>query len=167
MVMKNRLHKFLFPNKVKEIEVLKKNLASEIAKEHVEKLITRAPTEESLVQYCLKNLGIPVITAFSEVDSEGDIPHYLAEMNSDERKNFIAHLETIYTDDKFQTIVSYVINLIANYAIQKADKDKMHNGRMAIIGVNTFIHEFKKAHDEYVDSRKQEDTFDPLAVLPE
>lgn len=180
-MLKEKLFKLLFPDKVAEINNLidlekkhKDQLTSAFntVQEVRDELIRYSHREESeitendLFKYCLETLGVPMID-FSNVDNDGKPPHYLASLTDSERKDFIAHLETIYSDPKFQTVVSYIINLIGNYSIQKAEDDKMRNGKLGIIGIRTFMGEFINAHTEYNDQKKPVEGFDPLAVMPE
>lgn len=178
--MRNFLFKLLFPRKFKQLEILKvishadQESAVSLREENgklrreliTEKKKNEEITLEEVVQYCMNTLGIPWIQ-FSEVDEDGKPPHYLEGLSESERKDFIAKLESIYTDDQFQTVISYVINLIGNFAIQKADDDQMKNGKIGIIGIRTLLSEFIEAHQEYVDSKKPVEGFDPLATLPE
>lgn len=133
---------------------------------YIKQILEWTPTEEAYFEHCIETLGIPFIK-FSEVDNEGKPPHYLADLNDVARKDFIAHMESIYNDEKVKTVLSYVINLIGNHSMQKADDDKMRNGKIAIIGIRTLWSEYIQAHQEYVDSKKPVEGFDKLAILPE
>lgn len=124
------------------------------------------PSEAEIMQYCLKTLGVPLIN-FADVDSEGKPPSYLDGLKPEQRKDFIAHMEAMYADEKFQAVVAYVINLLGNHSIQVAEDDKMRNGKIGIIGIRTLMGEFISAHQEYVDSKKSVEGFDPLATMPE
>lgn len=188
-MLKEKLFKLLFPAKysyIKNQEYELENL-KELESKHKEQL-SRAHelvkeighelgeyrkstkefgvTESEFMEYCLKTLGVPVLD-FSNVDDDGKPPHYLANLTDAERKDWIAHLETIYADPKFQSVVSYVINLIGNYSLQKAEDEKMRNGKLGIIGIRTLMTEFINAHTEFSEQKKPREGFDPLAVMSE
>ncbi len=174
--MRNLLFKFLFPHRAKQIEVLRLLTASSEEKATRERLRADSLGEElkakekttlqDVVAYCTDTLGIPFMS-FYDVDDDGKPPHYLAGLSDAERKDFIAKMESIYTDDKFQIVVAYVINVIGNFAMQKAEDDQMKNGKIGIIGIRTLMSEFIEAHQEHVDSKKPVEGFDPLAMMPE
>ncbi len=168
--MKEKLFKLLFPEKEKLLRVKEnaiENYLDEIncLNDEIDKLEVYSPTVADLMKFCTESLGIPFID-FANIDEDGKPPHYLSGLTDAARKDFIARMESIYTDDKFQIVVSYVINLLGNHAIQKADDDKMRNGKIGIIGIRTLIGEFLQAHREYADSRKPVEGFDPLEVMP-
>lgn len=175
-MLKDKLFKFLFPKKYERLEYVtlqRSDLSAEVMKlsSEVNKLRLRVRVDDSIsesefMQYCLQTLNIPWLN-FANVDDDGKPPHYLAGLTTEARKDFVAHMESMYADEKFQTVVSYVINLIGNHSIQKAEDDKMRNGKIGIVGIRTLMSEFINAHKEYVDSRKSGDDFDKLAILPE
>lgn len=174
------LFKVLFPQKKSEYEAHKilcrkniediitlENKVEELGKQEEwrEKMFFKTP-HDAFTRYCLEPLGIKSLS-FADVDDDGYPPHYLAGLSEQERKHYVADLESIYTNEKFQKVVSYVINVIGNHAIQKAEEGQMRNGRIGIIGIRTLMGEFLQAHQEYVDSRKPEEKFDPLETLPQ
>lgn len=175
-MLKEKLFKFLYPKRFQEIKSLQKEKSVleeelKLTRKDVMNLFekTQEPHEITLadfMRFSFEQLGIPSLD-FSNIDEEGKPSHYLAGLSDIERKNFIASMESMYADDKFQKIVSYVINLIGNHAIQKADDEQMKNGKIGIIGIRTLMAEFINAHQEYVDSKKPVEGFDPLATLPE
>lgn len=130
------------------------------------KLENKKVTQEQVMQWCLDTLGVRFID-FSNVNADGQPPHYLDDLSPEARKEWIAGLNSIYTDPKFQKVVAYTINLIGNHAIQKAEDDNMKNGKIGIIGIRTLMTEFMQSHDEFVDSKKPDEEFDPLATMPE
>lgn len=181
-MLKEKLFKFLFPKKAAEIEDLfsREIEALHLSNEYRDRFLrlskeldhlkrkesTTKLTEDQFMQYCLDTLNVPWLN-FANVDDAGRPPHYLAGLTPEARKDFVAHMESMYADEKFQTVVSYVINLIGNHSIQKAEDDKMKNGKIGIVGIRTLMSEFINAHKEYVDSRKSGDDFDKLAIMPE
>ena len=107
-----------------------------------------------------------IMMDFVDVDESGLPPHYLKDLTVDERKNFVADMERFYYDERFNKVINYVINVLANYSFQKEpDEMKMRNGRYAVIGVRTLMKQFEEMHSEYLDSKKKEDDFDEFAVL--
>ncbi len=174
--MKEFLFTLLFPKKNRylnqakidhdyyEDELRKRNELIRELRDKLDEVKKPVGTMEDLMR---ASIGLPMID-FANVDNdEGKPPHYLEGLTDDQRKNFIASMETIYVDEKFQKVVSYVINLLGNHSIQKADEDKMRNGRLGIIGIRTLTAEFLKAHNEHVSAKKKDEGFDPLGILPE
>lgn len=147
--------------RVSSLEKLLEKKETELIKEY-----NRPISQEDVVKWCVKTLGMTFID-FANIDEDGKPPHYLDKLTPEERKNWVAHLETLYQDEKLQAVIAYVINLIGNHAIQKADDEHMRNGKIAIIGIRTFMGEIMQAHQEYLDIRKPTEEFDPLAVMPE
>lgn len=136
-----------------------KNTIKEL--EHtIKELKSRSPTEQELMAY----FGIPIID-FYDVDDEAKPPHYLADLSDEARKNFIADMESMYVNEKFQNVVAYIINVLGNHSFQKASEENMKNGRYAAIGVRTLMAEFIKAHNEFTESKKIPDEFDEHEVI--
>ncbi len=150
-MIKEKLFKLLFPRKFNYINILeKKNDFLEVINEH-------KPQTRPLIDL-----------DFSNVDDSAKPPHFLKEMTEDARKNFIADMETIFTDERFQIVVSYVINMLANHSFQvEPDENKMRNGRYAVIGIRTLMKELENMHNEFQDLKKKPDDFDPLETIPE
>lgn len=113
-----------------------------------------------------ESLGLQVDFAAASMDKCLP-PHYLEGLEEAERKNFITDMETIYSDEKFQKVVKYLINLFATNAIYKEDPKQRDNGQVAVIAFRTLLKEFDKMHIEFANYKKSdEDDFDPLAVMP-
>ncbi len=161
MVIKEKLFQWLFPqkfNQIKELETL--------IEERLKPLEEQAQKEPSMNELMRESIGLPYID-FSNVDEEGMPPHYLSGLSDEGRKAYVADLESIYSNEKFQEVCSYIINVVGNHAIQKASEDKMRNGRIGIIGIRTLLTEFSNAHSEYLSSRSKPEEFDPLGAMPE
>lgn len=151
-MLKEKLFKILFPKKVEEMKLLRAEIEFLNSIEDYE--------EHSPVD------GLPDLD-FANVDEDGKPPHYLKGLKDVERKNFIANLEGIYSDEKFQTVFNYVINVIANYSFQKEpDESKMKHGRYAVIGLRTLMKQLEEAHNEHMSDKKKSEEFDPLDILP-
>lgn len=178
-MLKEKLFKLLFPSKAIVMDdmdrIIKKNIdqiwdlrqeVESLQSLRLEATEPAEPTQSQFMDYCLKTLGLPYID-FANVDENGRPPHYLSGLTDAQRKDFIGHMESIYADEKFHKIVSYVINLIGNHAIQKAPEEQMRNGKIGIIGIRTLMAEFINAHQEFTDSKKPVEGFDPLAIMPE
>lgn len=153
----------LFPGKVENYKKRIKELEKKVEFLEGTQRKIKVPTIDDLMR---DSLGLPMIH-FHNVDEEGKPPHYLSGLNDDLRKQYIAELNAIYINEKFQEVLNYTINLLGNHSIQKATDENMRNGRIAIVGIRTLLKEFKDAHAEYVDSMKGKDDFDPMSPLPE
>lgn len=134
-------------------------------KKYTQGLEEKLNSKEHFEDLMRDSIGLPMIH-FANVDETGKPPHFLEGLNEDQRKNFVADIAIMYKDEKFQQIFDYVINLLGNHAIQKADVNEMKNGQMAIVGIRTLRNEFNKLYNEYEASRKPPEEFDPLEVLP-
>lgn len=146
--------------KDKEIESLRKLAAS------LQSRLDKAPkaTLADLMRDCL---GFPMLT-MANVDEEAKPPHYLAGLSEAERKDWISHLEYIFTDAKFQAVYNYTLNLIGNHMVHVVPDELIGNGRLGIVGLKTLLKEFENAHDEFVEVKKANGgNFDPLATMPE
>jgi hypothetical protein len=176
--MKDKLFKLLFPGKAEELKELEEawlesitmmNSALNDNQELNEKLkeaqTIKPITEAQVMTWCVQTLGIPYLS-MADVDDEAHPPHYLSDLSEDERKVWISSLENIYSSQKFQAVIAYVINLLGNFSLQKAEDDKMRNGKIGIIAIRTLMTEFANAHKEFMDRRKPEEEFDPLEVMP-
>lgn len=121
--------------------------------------------QPSMADLMRESLGM--VVDFSEADKKTCLPpHYLDTLTTEERKNFVADMETIYTNDKFQSVVKYMINLFAFNITFKADKEQMKNNQMAVIGFRTLLREFDKMHSEFLEQKKNSDTeFDEQDLL--
>ena len=105
---------------------------------------------------------------FPKIDMLGDVPHYLDNLSAPEKENYVATLESMYSNPKFQDVIKYCINLHGNKAMQVAPDNEMYKYRYAILGIQKVLEEFENAHSMFVENnRKQDKDFDPLAVLPE
>lgn len=177
-MVKEKLFKFLFPKFYKQyidrkdrIDILGEMVQTETRRNEGLQLRVRRsdekPTFDKMFAAILMELGLPNGLDFADVDEDGKPPHYMHGLSDEGRKNYIARLESIYSDTHFNDVLKYVINVIGNHSIQKAPEDKMKNGKIGIIGIRTLLSEFAKAHDEYLQSRKDDVTFDPLATMPE
>lgn len=162
--MKDKLFKLLFPGKAKELKELEEAWLESIEK--LKEVQTIKPiTEAQVMTWCVQTLGIPYLSVY-DVDQEGLPPHYLSDLSEDERKVWISSLENIYSSQKFQAVIAYVINLLGSFAVQKADDDQIRNGKIGIVTIRTLMAEFANAHKEFMDRRKPEEEFDPLEVMP-
>lgn len=105
---------------------------------------------------------------FSSASDKGLPPHYLDDLSEDDRKNFIIDMETVYSNERFQKVVNYMINLFGMNCVYREDKEQMKNNQMAVIGFRTLLKQFDTIHTEFLSYRKSEnDVFDPLSTLPE
>ncbi len=150
--MKEKLFKFFFPRKAGYIKVLEKenSFLEALLEEKKPKVDLLAPLD------------------FAHVDESAKPPHPLVGLDDAGRKNALARLESIYSDDWYVKFRDYAINVWGNNSFQvEPDESKMYRGRYAVIGIRSLDDEFKNAHNEFVDSRKRAEDFDPLETLPE
>lgn len=150
MNIKDRLLKTLFPDAHEELMVLRAE---------------NSMLEEELEEQP-KDLLAPL--DFSSMDDSGLPPHYLKDLDSDQRKSFIADMEQIRSSKRFMKVVDYTINWLGNHSFMvEPDEAKMANDRHRVIGIRTLMHELDKMHSEFLGESKPPEEFDPLAVLPE
>lgn len=163
--MKEKLFKWLFPQKAHELKFV--NELKEEDEIHYGMEI--AALKEELKYLKNSKKVMPIITPFNfaDVDETAKPPHPLKGLDESARKNALARLEAIFSDDWFILYSNYVINVLANHSFQvEPDETKMRNGRYAVIGVRTLIKEFEEAHNEFMDAKKGPDEFDPLDIMP-
>lgn len=120
----------------------------------------------SMAELMRESLGLSVDFASASND-ECLPPHFLEGLSEEERKNFIVDMETVYSNDRFQTVVRYMINLFATNAIYKADKDEMKNGQIAVVALRTLLKKFNDMHKEFLSYKKSDEGFDDQEILPE
>lgn len=150
--MKEKLFELLFPSKKKEIIELTHRVS------YIElnlSALEQRPTD----------FGFQF--EFNGVDDFGKPAHYLEGLSEEGRKYYVGSMESIYTDDKFQDVIKYCINLYGNKAIHVLPEEHMRDGRYAILGIKTILQEFENAHREFINNKKQNEEFDPLEILPE
>lgn len=151
--MKEKLFKWLFPEKTKEIEVLKQKVyIGQKDREYWKELYEEKPTMADLMR---DSLGLPMID-FINVDKDGEPPHYLHGLDEDKRAIFIGELSNIYRKPEFKAVINYWTNLFGNYAVRNADKDPQP-GRYGINGVACIRKSFESAHKEFVAMNSPEE----------
>ena len=143
-MLKEKIFKFLFPEKKELIEYLTDTLEEKIM------------NVDNLFEF-----------DFSEVDDFGKPRHYLDGLSETERGNYIAELESIYNNKRFKEVINYCINLIGNKTIQVVEEKDMFKGRYMILGTKKVLEEFENAHAEFINNKKGDESFDDLATLPE
>lgn len=113
-----------------------------------------------------ESLGFPI--DFSEADKDTCMPpHFLAGLDEDERKAFIGDMESIYSNDKFQKVVRYMINVFGMTALYKESEQDRKNGQIAILAFRSFMKRFEEMHREFLQSKKNPDEeFDDQEILP-
>lgn len=162
--MKGKLFKFLFKKQYEELNAYR-NIPLTDAK--IFPLQLEIKKLNGIIEDLKKRQPLIDPIDFANVDEFAKPPHFLANLTPEHRKNAIIRLETIYQDDWFIAAKNYVINVLGNYSFQvEPDENKMRNGRYAAIGVKTLMKEFEDAHSEFLASKKVEDEFDPLDILP-
>lgn len=112
------------------------------------------------------SLGLPMLD-FTTADEKGKPPLPYADLGADERKNFIANLEVVYSTKEFQDMYQHTINHFGNHSMLVEKDDAIKNGRIAIVALKTFMQKFLDAHAEFLTNKRGEQPFDPLATLPE
>lgn len=128
----------------------------------LERKLKNIPLEDLMRE----SLGLQI--DFSTASEKGMPPYFLEGLEEEERKNFIIDMETVYTNERFQKVVCYMINVFGMNAIFKYDDELKRNGQIAVIAFRTFLKQFEAMHREFVGYRKSaDDDFDPLNPLPE
>lgn len=150
-MLKEKLFRLLFPGKAKTIDTLLEDLL-----EYDMEVLKEKPTGQFAFQF-----------DFTEVDEFGKPPHYLDGLTDEGRKHYLGNMESIYSDDRFHDVIKYCINLYGNKGMQVMPEEHMRDCRYAILGIKSVLEEFENAHTEFMNSKKQEEEFDPLAPLPE
>lgn len=127
--------------------------------------LRESKNQPSMAELMKESLGMTI--DFSLADNKTCLPpHYLDGLDSEARKNFIADMETVYSNEKYQAVVRYLINLFALNAVFKDDKEKMKNNQMAVVAIRTLSQEFDKIHLEFLEQKKDPDTlFDEQELL--
>lgn len=125
--------------------------------------IQKPYTMEDLMR---ESLGFPI--DFSEADNDKCMPpHYLKGLESDQRKSFISDMEVIYSNDNFQKVVKYMINVFGMNALYKESDQDRKNGQIAIIAFRTFLKRFEEMHKEFLESKRDpEEDLDDQEILP-
>lgn len=102
--IKERIFNLLFPLKAKYIRYYEN---------HIEEVKKLKKKYEKKVNYDFE-------FDFSEVDDEANPPHFLKDLSDTERKNYVADLESIYSNKKFHDVAKYLINKYGNKEIGRA-----------------------------------------------
>ena len=162
-MLKEKLFKLLFPGVAKSTYFNTQRFNSE-SKQYIQ---TIKRLREKLDKRDSYRFGFN--SDLHRINEEGEPPHYLKDLSEVERTNYVADLESIYTNKKFMPVLDYCINLIGNKTLHVLDEDKMKYGRYMILGIKKVINELEEAHKEFVrnNTKKEEEKFDPLAPLPE
>lgn len=167
--MRKKLLELFFKKEIAIIDATLKSYQDAIAQKDsiIIDLSKQIKPQLSFEDMMREAINIPI--NFYDVDEDGNPqPHYLNSLSEEARKVYVANLETIYTDEKFQNVVSYVISLIGNTSMQTVPEENMRNGRYAIIGIRMLMNEFKKAHNEHIaNSKVESEEFDKNSVIPE
>ena len=66
----------------------------------------------------------------------------------------MAELARIGRDEYFNKMIDYTINVLGNYAIQKASDENMKNGRVGIIAIKMFRSFFSEVVAEDMENKK-------------
>lgn len=151
-------------NRIQELEEKNQRLVTDV-RSLLEKLKV-AQKSSSMADLMRESLGMQI--DFSAASNDKCLPpHYLEGLSEDERENFVVAMETIYSDEKFQKVLKYMINLFATNAIYKYDKEEMRAGQIAVIAFRTLVRELDKMHSEFLGYKKVDEPFDEHAIMPE
>jgi len=163
-----------YKNRILDLEEKNKLLASKLdtAYSEIKKLNyiienNKVSTKDEMMAALMReSLGMAI--DFSAASTDKCLPpHFLKEMEEDERKNFVIDMETIYKNDNFKKVVFYMINLFATNAIYKYEEEQRKNGQIAVIAFRTLLKEFEEMHNEFIGYKQKDEGFDPLATMPE
>ena len=82
-------------------------------------------------------------------------------MKQKKEKKKVAELARIGRDEYFNKMIDYTINVLGNYAIQKASDENMKNGRVGIIAIKMFRSFFSEVVAEDMENKKVEEFDEP------
>lgn len=152
----NKIHKIFFKKIHKKLLFLE-------AENKLLNIENKELRKNKIVDY-IPGLGLPI--SFHDVNDDGKPPLFLDLLNEKERKIKVAELARIGRDEYFNKMIDYTINVLGNYAIQKASDENMKNGRVGIIAIKMFRDFFGQVVAEDMENKKVEE-FDEHSVLPE
>lgn len=121
--------------------------------------------QPSMADLMQQSLGMQI--DFSAADKKTCLPpHYFDDLTTEERANFVADMETIYANQKFQSVVKYWINVFALSAVYKAEEIEKVRNQAAVIGFRALLNDFDKMHLEFMENRReQKEEFDTHEIL--
>ncbi len=147
-----------------EAQLKAKDKVIQAQAELIEKERQKAYTFEGMMS---EALGMEI--DFSSADKDKCLPpHYLEGLTDEERKNFIFDMELIYSNEKFQKVVKYMINVFSLGMVYKKEERDRQNCQAAVVGFRTFLNKFDDIHREFLESKKNPDDeeFDDQEILP-
>ncbi len=172
--IKEKLHKFLFPDHHKTIgnlnvavsmtvdtlnkerETFKKQLES--LQKEVQDELEKKPSMADLMR---ESLGLYTMN-ITDVDEDGLPKHFLNTDDKDKRNMYIAQLAQIQQLEVWPIMCQNHIDTQGNFIVRNADGElQMLSGRMTINGISLLKHEVKKGFEEYQEGRKPSEDFDP------
>lgn len=128
------------------------------------RLVDLGTEDQRFAALMRESLGLQ-IDFFASV--KGLPPYFLDGLDEDDRKNFIIDMESIYSNERFQLVLRYLINVFAMNAIYKADKQQRDNGQIAVIAFEALTSQLTTMHKEFLSYKRNEDEdYDPLETLP-
>lgn len=153
MKIQERLHKLLFPSKVKSYENLVRLLKTN-QEEYVKERINK-PTNADLMR---ENLGSLVLDFTKN-------PDYLEGIDEAERKDRIVQANELYKNKMFGIIYEHLVNKQGNFTLKQAINDaQIFTGRMSINGMTLLKNEVDRCHMLFEEMVIPEQ-FDPQEVL--
>lgn len=162
--LKDKLFEKLYPEK--QLEITNLNQVNSMLVQSMQAMETATKKEPTMAETLNKIIGMDILP-MDNADAKGRPPLPYQDLEADGRKNYVAHLESIYQDDRFQEMYKYAINVFGNHALLSDKEDAINNGRIGIVVMKTFMTFFENAHSEFLDQKKSEEEFDEFETLPE
>jgi len=114
----------------------------------------------------LEMIGIDVNFSLAD-QKDGKPPHYLVDLDEEDRKSFVSEMEVVYSNKSFNKVIEYMINLFATKSIMADDPKDMKKFQHAMFAFRVFLQELDKRHEEFLSYKKDdEQDFDPQEILP-
>ena len=155
--MKDKLFKWLFPNKAHKIVELKHEL--KLSWDDVDALSARVAQLEkqpkpTMADLMRDNLGLPMLD-YSNVDALGVPVHYLDRLTREERAMKVASLSNLHQNDTLQELFAHMKNVFGNHSVRNALNDaEKYSGMFSLNGVKMIENELETAHAEFMTNNK-------------
>ena len=167
--MKEKLFKFLFPEKEKEFENLRENYLHRLKLWNEQRVIlddSVSRKEPSIADLYRDSVGLPMLD-FVNVGDKGLPRHPFADLPKEQQLQKFARLNDVYMNEEFKEVLDYWTQRFGNHAIRNVSSDNMNlnAGIFSINGVSAIRKELKKANEQISEGRKAEDEFDENEVL--
>lgn len=97
----------------------------------------------------------------------GDVQK-LESMGESERRAFVANVHLIFTNPSFKVVLTWLLEAQKDFiATQVPDWEGLLVGRGSVNGISLVAEYLEKLNNEYIESVKPREDFDPHGVIPE